>query len=136
MRRLISAALLLIVLSAASLAGDSAPPAPASSVSSNDHGDTVLKAMLAELKRSQEKLQLGQMQRPRSEERRVGKECRSLCDWSSDVCSSDLVFRFVQRPWRHGIKSHARGIEAIAGKITARPDAEAEIGRASCRERV
>src|SRR5476649_826594 len=26
----------------------------------------------------------------RSEERRVGKECRSLCDWSSDVCSSDL----------------------------------------------
>src|SRR5476649_572377 len=29
----------------------------------------------------------------RSEERRVGKECRSLCDWSSDVCSSDLDFR-------------------------------------------
>src|SRR5260221_526935 len=29
-------------------------------------------------------------QRIRSEERRVGKECRSLCDWSSDVCSSDL----------------------------------------------
>src|SRR4030095_6413250 len=27
---------------------------------------------------------------PRSEERRGGKECRSLCDWSSDVCSSDL----------------------------------------------
>src|SRR5438034_373357 len=27
---------------------------------------------------------------PRSEERRVGKEWRSLCDWSSDVCSSDL----------------------------------------------
>src|SRR5947207_2987400 len=27
---------------------------------------------------------------PRSEERRVGKGCRSLCDWSSDVCSSDL----------------------------------------------
>src|SRR6476646_1930355 len=27
----------------------------------------------------------------RSEERRVGKECRSRCDWSSDVCSSDLV---------------------------------------------
>src|SRR5579875_4206234 len=29
----------------------------------------------------------------RSEERRVGKECRSLCDWSSDVCSSDLRTR-------------------------------------------
>src|SRR4029453_18431340 len=27
----------------------------------------------------------------RSEERRVGEEGRSLCDWSSDVCSSDLV---------------------------------------------
>src|SRR5476649_2706380 len=27
----------------------------------------------------------------RSEERRVGKECRSRCDWSSDVCSSDLT---------------------------------------------
>src|ERR1035437_5800790 len=26
----------------------------------------------------------------RSEERRVGKECRSWRDWSSDVCSSDL----------------------------------------------
>src|SRR4030095_16876731 len=26
----------------------------------------------------------------RSEERRVGQECRSRCDWSSDVCSSDL----------------------------------------------
>src|SRR4030095_6841830 len=28
----------------------------------------------------------------RSEERRVGKECRSRCDWSSDVCSSDLIY--------------------------------------------
>lgn len=33
-------------------------------VSSDDHGDPVLKAMLAELKRSQEKLQLGELQRP------------------------------------------------------------------------
>src|SRR5476649_1033997 len=31
------------------------------------------------------------MLQSRSEERRVGKECRSLCDWSSDVCSSDLA---------------------------------------------
>src|SRR5882672_1123555 len=31
----------------------------------------------------------------RSEERRVGKECRSRCDWSSDVCSSDLVLRLA-----------------------------------------
>src|ERR1044072_6696626 len=27
----------------------------------------------------------------RSEERRVGKECIYQCDWSSDVCSSDLL---------------------------------------------
>src|SRR5476649_2609340 len=32
----------------------------------------------------------------RSEERRVGKECRSLCDWSSDVCSSDLFRDFTR----------------------------------------
>src|SRR5262252_140534 len=37
----------------------------------------------------------------RSEERRVGKECRSLCDWSSDVCSSDLVGVGTQN--RHGL---------------------------------
>src|ERR1044072_3911670 len=33
----------------------------------------------------------------RSEERRVGKECIYQCDWSSDVCSSDLVL--VDRGW-------------------------------------
>src|SRR5579875_2446395 len=36
----------------------------------------------------------------RSEERRVGKECRSRCDWSSDVCSSDLEHK-VHRPQRN-----------------------------------
>jgi hypothetical protein len=63
MRRLIPIALLLLVISAGALAADDAPPT-ASGVSTNDHGDPVLKAMLAELKRSQEKLQLGQLQRP------------------------------------------------------------------------
>src|SRR5215510_13672920 len=62
MRRLIPIALLLVI-SIAALAADDAPPT-ASAVSTNDHGDPVLKAMLAELKRSQEKLQLGQLQRP------------------------------------------------------------------------
>src|SRR4030095_13864623 len=42
----------------------------------------------------------------RSEERRVGKECRSRCDWSSDVCSSDL---FGQSIWLDFI--HRRSIE-------------------------
>src|SRR6202012_2497444 len=35
--------------------------------------------------------------RGRSEERRVGKEGRSRCDWSSDVCSSDLVCESASR---------------------------------------
>jgi TldD protein len=64
MRRVIPAALLFCVLSVAAFAGDSPATPSAASVSSNDHGDAVLKAMLTELKRSQEKLQLGQLQRP------------------------------------------------------------------------
>jgi predicted Zn-dependent protease len=63
MKRILSLALLLLI-SAAAFAGDGDSDKPKSAVSSNDHGDAVLKAMLAELKRSQEKLQLGQMQRP------------------------------------------------------------------------
>jgi PmbA/TldA metallopeptidase C-terminal domain len=63
MRNLVAITLLFIALSATALAGDAAS-APAGTVSSNDHGDPVLKAMIAELKRSQEKLQLGQMERP------------------------------------------------------------------------
>jgi TldD protein len=64
MNRLIPALLLMFVLSVAALAGDNSASPASASVSSNDHGDAVLKAMLAELKRSQEKLQLGQLQRP------------------------------------------------------------------------
>jgi hypothetical protein len=36
----------------------------ASTISTNDHGDPLLRAMLAELRRSQQKLQLGEFQRP------------------------------------------------------------------------
>ena len=64
MRRLISILLLLVVFAAIAHAGDNNGGPAAASVSTNDHGDAVLKAMLAELKRSQEKLQLGQLQRP------------------------------------------------------------------------
>src|SRR5207253_4363847 len=50
-------------------------------------------------------------------------------DWSSDVCSSDLGFRFRdQQAW-----IDAAGV-AAATALT--DDAVAEIGRASCRERV
>src|SRR5476649_2243403 len=72
----------------------------------------------------------------RSEERRVGKECRSRCDWSSDVCSSDLKGRVVYhelapRPgYRKRIypgKPHPRLRPGLRHR---------QIGRASCRERV
>src|SRR5882672_723326 len=49
----------------------------------------------------------------RSEERRVGKECRSRCDWSSDVCSSDLMARaslpLALDQSRQGAGAHKRG---------------------------
>jgi TldD protein len=63
MRRFTSFALILLAVSVPTFADDNAAPAP-TSISMNDHGDPVLKAMIAELKRSQEKLQLGQLQRP------------------------------------------------------------------------
>lgn len=69
MRKLILTSLLLtfaLGLSFSSLVFASSPSEdrPTPKIASDDHGDPVLKAMLAELKRSQEKLQLGQLQRP------------------------------------------------------------------------
>src|SRR5215469_8970766 len=64
MRRVAFLFLTLLASFATLLRADDQPaPAPAS-VALDDHGDPVLKAMVAELKRSQEKLQLGQMERP------------------------------------------------------------------------
>ncbi|MBZ5531191.1 MAG: peptidase U62 [Acidobacteriia bacterium] len=51
-------ALLAVSLTSLALADDK------SAIATDDHGDPVLKAMLTELRRSQEKLQLGEMQRP------------------------------------------------------------------------
>jgi TldD protein len=53
----------LLAIPAFSLDSDDSTSS-ANSVSFNDHGDPVLRAMIAELKRSQEKLQLGSLQRP------------------------------------------------------------------------
>src|SRR5215204_963959 len=72
----------------------------------------------------------------RSEERRVGKECRSLCDWSSDVCSSDLDGS-DRRADRLGRAPVAPRDGARPRRDQSRPrDPAIEIGRASCRERV
>src|SRR5882672_6041376 len=53
----------------------------------------------------------------RSEERRVGKECRSRCDWSSDVCSSDLI-----------------GLSGALGELGGH-DARHHVGRSAWRKR-
>src|SRR5918998_1331774 len=72
----------------------------------------------------------------RSEERRVGKECRSLCDWSSDVCSSDLVEHVaVLQEGTDGV-GRLREDRDRYYERDAVPEAVLEIGRASCRERV
>src|SRR6185503_8250763 len=72
----------------------------------------------------------------RSEERRVGKECRCSRDWSSDVCSSDLVRATpglgraeLERLDIHGVGLWLDAVDDGRGRA-------AQIGRASCRERV
>ena len=64
MRRSFFLLLLLTISMAAPALADDQPAAAPATVTFDDHGDPVLKAMVAELKRSQEKLQLGQMDRP------------------------------------------------------------------------
>src|SRR5438034_9916128 len=51
------------------------------------------------------------------------RHTRSLCDWSSDVCSSDLI-----------VVEHGGGLVPDYDVRLART-LQAEIGRASCRER-
>jgi TldD protein len=63
MRRIIFIAFIVSLCLPSFAMGDSASTSN-SSVSTDDRGDPVLKAMLAELKRSQEKLQLGELERP------------------------------------------------------------------------
>src|ERR1044072_5082194 len=71
----------------------------------------------------------------RSEERRGGKEGIYRCDWSSDVCSSDLDVRKSALPGR--VDDHERGQAAqhVADAGDQSDDGVEEIGRASWRER-
>src|SRR5476649_118202 len=74
--------------------------------------------------------------RNRSEERRVGKECRSRCDWSSDVCSSDLLLKsHVQVAPKPPSLRLGAPIDSDVEEIILQC-LEKQIGRASCRERV
>src|SRR5438034_9978391 len=88
------------------------------------------------------------------------RHTRSLCDWSSDVCSSDLGWGFAWpanrriiynrasadpsgKPWSEKKKLIWWDAEAkkwVGNDVpdfspTMAPDAPREIGRASCRER-
>src|SRR5438034_734527 len=69
------------------------------------------------------------------------RHTRSLCDWSSDVCSSDLV-HFPSRlgaarvsPRRAGSRAGEDDPAGLCHRVRLLSP-HAEIGRASCRERV
>src|SRR5690349_24618181 len=68
------------------------------------------------------------------------RHTRSLRDWSSDVCSSDLAPKIVSDLARsHCGPSPLRSQDQIAAnahKQRAKQSPSHEIGRASCRERV
>lgn len=72
--------ILLMAVPAFSLDSDD-PSTSSASISFNDHGDPVLRAMIAELKRSQEKLQLGSLQRPYY----IDYEVSELKDYAADA---------------------------------------------------
>src|SRR6476646_7552255 len=72
----------------------------------------------------------------RSEERRVGKECRSLCDWSSDVCSSDLYAEAAGPQPSLLKKAENTGTTGMHAPLAEARGEGLQIGRASCRERV
>src|SRR5690242_20960277 len=78
------------------------------------------------------------------------RHTRLTCDWSSDVCSSDLepfpVLREIERLHAHAPPVERDGFESSGGRGHGEHDSAAprgvrkracpKIGRASCRERV
>src|SRR5438132_11158805 len=70
------------------------------------------------------------------------RHTRSLCDWSSDVCSSDLGerLRVGGEIARAAAQTFTKVSLEMGGKnanlVFADADLDEEIGRASCRERV
>src|SRR5262249_51023673 len=78
--------LVLLLLSCVTVFAADDKREAASAISSNDHGDPVLKAMLTELRRSQEKLQLGQLQRPYY----IDYQVTELQDYLSDATLGGL----------------------------------------------
>src|ERR1035437_9641563 len=72
----------------------------------------------------------------RSEERRVGKECRYWRDWSSDVCSSDLTIKAGNSSKGLGRRELGKSGTYTGQLIKLIGKRAHQIGRASCRERV
>src|SRR5438132_6367835 len=73
------------------------------------------------------------------------RHTRSLCDWSSDVCSSDLLLFFIRLRsscvagfCSGGLQDHGRSQSRSCSSSWQQPPAWRpwQIGRASCRERV
>src|SRR5207237_7117531 len=65
------------------------------------------------------------------------RHTRFKCDWSSDVCSSDLRCANHDRASKpRGPPANPRGHRASAADSTSRWHSRGQIGRASCRERV
>src|SRR5438034_5576497 len=75
------------------------------------------------------------------------RHTRSLCDWSSDVCSSDLSIQFSGRarmakrtersmPLRSSTRRARRMLLAQRVAVSRPWPMAVQIGRASCRERV
>src|SRR5260221_12218827 len=62
------------------------------------------------------------------------RHTRSLCDWSSDVCSSDLHLRARGHEDGRAVAPHDG--DQRQHHRHHRPVGEREIGRASCRESV
>src|ERR1044072_9242487 len=71
----------------------------------------------------------------RSEERRVGEEGRYQCDWSSDVCSSDLPRRAARRRREAAARRGHRGRDLPVQEQHRLRRKLVQIGRASCRGR-
>src|SRR5260221_6608607 len=79
------------------------------------------------------------------------RHTRSLCDWSSDVCSSDLSassalpanvsnddrskLQTLERDLKSVVFGQDKALEALASSVKMARSG-LEIGRASCRERV
>src|SRR5438034_2188941 len=63
------------------------------------------------------------------------RHTRSLCDWSSDVCSSDLLAFALEHDDRAGPVRALRGGAADQPRRVHPAPGVPQIGRASCRER-